>query len=179
MSKQQKIQASIDAVFDDSAMGRFCAAYENRKSGKRQLIEETLQAGQILKENGLADMLVHIADTPEYKAGDLYKRSEILFNGLNRLLGGMNAQPTQSVAVAQLVPTEAPLEPHQQPSAPVVEEKAEEPPAPEPKPEPVKEKPMAKGIESGYIGAKTESNMPEQHVHRPMSALVGSRQRNQ
>lgn len=93
----------------DDTMARVIDSYRNLKAGKKLLIIELLQCGQILKECGLLDIVSSVDDTPDYLGGTQSQRRALLLAELASLGGGQ--RPTTVSAPPAFPVTENTVEP--------------------------------------------------------------------
>lgn len=78
---------------DNDTLSRAIDNYRNLKAGKKLFILELLEAGQILKECGLLDIVTSMDTLPSYRTGNQSARRAALLLELVNLSGGQLATP--------------------------------------------------------------------------------------
>ena len=104
---------------EDSPQGRLAQAYESGEYGKTPLINRTMEAGAVLLDCNLQELVIGLSKLEAYKNGDSLQRRALLCAELRIMSGGMDTHPAPQRAA-----TVAP--------APVPEPEPEAGPDPEP-----------------------------------------------
>lgn len=96
---------------ENTPQGRLAAAYEDGEYGKSPLINRTMEAGAILLDCNLQEIVIGLSKLDAYVNGDSSQRRALLLAELRVLGGGIIEPITQMREAAPVAPPQAAVEP--------------------------------------------------------------------